>query len=1240
MRQWVNGMVFGAVLLASIGWADVIGRANQTSDLATVTQDLISALDQQDEARVILLLDMPFEPERPSLSRTFVDGQRKAIASKQTEVSRALTRQGIPVARKFTTIPGLVASISREQLAQLRQTEGIRSIERDIPVPPALDTSVGIIGADQLHNGSTAVDGDGWAIAVLDTGVDATHPMMAGDFNGSKVVAEGCFSTNFGTSVESLCPGGVTTSTQPGAGGACDLTVSGCDHGTHVASIAAGASVTFNGQVVSGVAPQADVIAMQVFTQFNSQSDCYPSNAPCVLSFTSDQVAALDRVIQLADTINIAAVNMSLGGGRYYSACDQTRPLKTAIETLKNMGIPTVIASGNSGYSDSVSSPACVSDAVTVGATTKTDGLASYSNTHPDLIDLYAPGTGITAALAGGSYVSYSGTSMATPHVAGAFALMREKFSTAEGTDAMLRRLQSSSYRVTIDRQSAPAADFSHPRLYMPDAISASLNPIVVVGFNGSGRGVVTSVPAGIDCGDVCRMDVQDGDSILLTAVAEGDSTFEGWKGAGCDGNDPSTGECIVVVDEAVEVVTATFAEPKPANDDFADATVITDDDLPYENIVSTFSATGESNESPPSCDDEAGRSVWYRWTSGTVGQAVVHTDGSDFDTILSVHRLSDGVLSEVGCDFGTSGGGWTDSSVTFNTEQNAVYYIRVSGYMGTGGALKLSVTKEFSQFILTATTNGFGEGQLVSQPAGITCGAGATQCSANFDLGTSVTLTATPSDASSLLSRWSGDCGAVLGTDSTCVLNMDSNRQVAATFDSVLINDDLTSAKVISSLPFTDGLSTQFASNEPNEVVPGAADNDDPFLSNCAGPMPIEGTVWYRWTAPNPLPATPLVIDLTGSAVSFDTAVAMYVSSQTPENTGFDDLTVINCNDDVWPVVQSRLRTVTVTGSNSLQAGETYYIQVGGRTDMRGELAVEVYFGEYVLTVTGTSTDANGLQIPGWSEVTNIDTICLQSMCDLSFKSGEEVTIRHYTPSPNGLNNGTAKHGFVGWQGCDSTNLRDCIVTMNSDRTVTAQVTPTNAQELVVDFVTAGRGSVASLDGSIRCLNTDVFNPCSSSYLTGETVILDAIPLAGYAVQWPAACSVPSGNPRRCELTIPSSDVALTVDFVPVRQLTLSTENRFKTARSSAGGRIVVSQASNTAQRSCGTGCTEYPSNTTVSLTVSLNDTKSRFVRWAGSCSGTQATCQVTLDENRKVTALFEVVPEIFQDKFKRSVQ
>ena len=146
---------------------------------------------------------------------------------------------------------------------------------------PTLSESVPLIGAPTAW--SLGATGAGWTVAIVDSGVDKSHPFLAG-----KVVSEACYSTAGGTA-SSVCPGGAD-STAIGSGVPCSASVYGCDHDTHVAGIAAGTGASF-----SGVAKAASIIAVQVYSRIDDVAFCSPDPSPCVGAFDSDVLAGLDR---------------------------------------------------------------------------------------------------------------------------------------------------------------------------------------------------------------------------------------------------------------------------------------------------------------------------------------------------------------------------------------------------------------------------------------------------------------------------------------------------------------------------------------------------------------------------------------------------------------------------------------------------------------------------------------------------------------------------------------------------------------------------------------------------------------------------------------------------------------------------------------------------------------------------------------------------------------------------------
>ncbi len=404
----------GGALAAGEPWDRnpiVVYPGSVSPQTAGAANALVQRAAADGQVRVIVGLRIRMHPE----SAVSSDVARQEAAALDTLQNAVATRVGTSPAAlvKYRFIPYMSMFVDAAQAGRLIADPGVASIQEDIPKPPNLADSIPIINADKMWK--INYTGSGWVVAVLDTGADKTHPMLK-----SKVVSEACYSTtNSKASASSVCPGG-KNSTASGSGVNCPVSISGCDHGTHVSSIAVGSS-----SVLNGVAKGAQLIPIQVFTKFTNKTSCGSLATPCALSYTSDQVSGLQRIYALRKTYKIAAVNMSLGGGKYSGNCNSSDPsVATAISNLRSVSIATVVASGNSGYDGFVADPACVSDAIAVGATTKSDGIASYSN-HSALVKLLAPGDSIRAAIPGGKYAVKSGTSMATPHVAGAFALLR-----------------------------------------------------------------------------------------------------------------------------------------------------------------------------------------------------------------------------------------------------------------------------------------------------------------------------------------------------------------------------------------------------------------------------------------------------------------------------------------------------------------------------------------------------------------------------------------------------------------------------------------------------------------------------------------------------------------------------------------------------------------------------------------------------------------------------------------------
>ena len=507
-----------ALVAVTAGPAAATTTATTTAaTAATVDPGVASAVAAGDQVSVIVTLaDEPAGTTEP--------GRRSAARQSTDQVLRSLPGASTG-GHQIGTLPMVVTTVDAAGLAALQGDPRVVQVSRNGYHFADVSRTTNITNIGAAPAWSQGFTGAGQTIAIVDTGVDSTHAFLAG-----KVVSEACFSSSTApTDNDPLghstagCPGAdPTQSTAAGSGVPCPLAFE-CDHGTHVAGIAAGGTgVTVGGQVFSGVAPGANLIAIDVFSiysakQFVEGPELYPGcggiDPQCAIAWDSDIIAGLLRVDELRPTYSIASVNLSLGGGSpHTNACDSD-PLASTIGLLKTDGIAVVVAAGNDGSKTGLSSPACVSAAISVGATDPAnDTVTGFSDSSPRL-SLLAPGFNILSSVLDttlandGSTLApacpapfgadrcypFSGTSMATPHVAGAIAVLRQAKPTLGGTtrnasqiDAELATLRNTGKLVTDQANGVVT-----PRLQL-DATVAAIPPTPV------GAGLPSSFPGAI----------------------------------------------------------------------------------------------------------------------------------------------------------------------------------------------------------------------------------------------------------------------------------------------------------------------------------------------------------------------------------------------------------------------------------------------------------------------------------------------------------------------------------------------------------------------------------------------------------------------------------------------------------------------------------------------------------------------------------------------------------------------
>lgn len=283
---------------------------------------------------------------------------------------------------RYQLVPAIAANIPETSLSGLLRNPRVVTVELDGEVhaiDAELDATWGVkrIGAGTVHAGGNR--GEGVLVAVIDSGIHCGHPDLVANCVGG---------WNFVTDNSDFFDDN--------------------GHGTHVAGTVAAAADAIG---VVGAAPMAGLIALKVLNASGSGQ-------------FSDIIAALDWIVSYN---SVHAVQILVTNNSYGSSSNPGSIVEEAFIRSTGAGILHVAAAGNSGNpggkGDNVGYPARYASVVAVAATGQNDGRASFSSTGP-AVELAAPGVSINSTLASGGYGTKSGTSMASPHVAGVAALV------------------------------------------------------------------------------------------------------------------------------------------------------------------------------------------------------------------------------------------------------------------------------------------------------------------------------------------------------------------------------------------------------------------------------------------------------------------------------------------------------------------------------------------------------------------------------------------------------------------------------------------------------------------------------------------------------------------------------------------------------------------------------------------------------------------------------------------------
>ncbi|MFL5946072.1 MAG: S8 family serine peptidase [Gaiellaceae bacterium] len=389
--------------------------------------------------------------KEPPLARAFVQARTLAFSSfarpqrlrpaspaSRTYLARLARTQRLVADRIRAAIPtartrwhygivlnGFAVVVPQEHVARLENVPGVTRVWPSVSYHTLLDRTPQLIGAPTVWGPTLATAGQGMKIAIIDDGIDRTHPFFSpAGYSYPEGFPKGqvAYTTPKVIVARAFAPVGTTH-----ANARLPFDPGNSEHGTHVAGIAAGNSgtVTASGFRLSGIAPRAylgNYKALSVPSEFGLNG-----NAP-----------ELAAAVEAAVSDGMDVVNLSLGE----TDIEPTRDLLArALNAAADAGVVSTTAAGNSGElgAGSIDSPGSAAKTIAAAASTgghdsiEEDTIADFSSSGPAPYsltfkpDVTAPGDGVASSVPNGGYAALSGTSMAAPHVAGAAAVLEQR---------------------------------------------------------------------------------------------------------------------------------------------------------------------------------------------------------------------------------------------------------------------------------------------------------------------------------------------------------------------------------------------------------------------------------------------------------------------------------------------------------------------------------------------------------------------------------------------------------------------------------------------------------------------------------------------------------------------------------------------------------------------------------------------------------------------------------------------
>ncbi|MDX2176126.1 MAG: S8 family serine peptidase [Candidatus Sumerlaeia bacterium] len=718
-----------------------------------IEPETIFASTRAESGRMRVIVNLIDPPQR---SRAQVDWSsdadlsvwRSQVTSHSKDVLAQLDKNAHEVMAVYENFAAFAVDVDATGLAALLEDPRVQSVEPERFAERFDAEGIPLLNATTVR---TTHRGAGMTIAILDDGVDYTHPDLGGGgFPNSKVVS--------GIDTAGTAAGGAGDSDPRNATGA---------HGTACAGISGGgvpSGAGSPGSYIGGVAPDARIAAVKVFPdgadQFASSIDIVQGMDWCVTNRT------------VVPSAPIRVMSMSLGGGGFTSAssCDASNPsYLNAANSAIAAGIIVVAATGNNGFCNQIAAPACVSPIIRVGAAydanigtigfcldnstcyagatadaqcggldlafeaTSAKKVTMYSNVA-SFMDVFAPSNNAaatdlvgTAGYSTGNYTqSFGGTSAATPYVAGVIAILQSASFTKRGSyytaSEMRTLLVNNGDNITDTKNGGLNPGITKPFVNVQrafDAIPGAATPVIAlnkttlapVGTESSGPGNDTFTVRNSGAGTLSYT-VSDNQTWLSVSPTSGTSTGEEDTVTvtySTSGLTPGSYNATITVtasgaSNSPQTIAVSLEIIQDCNGngvpDFYDvvnlaAAVGSASCGAGPDIGPGFTYTGNTSALATdlvaaSCAD-VGKSVFYTYWPAQSGQATISACDSSFDTVIVVTDGCGG--AEVACNDDSSCATSTRSIATFNAVAGTVYSIRLGGFNGAGGAYSFTLT-------------------------------------------------------------------------------------------------------------------------------------------------------------------------------------------------------------------------------------------------------------------------------------------------------------------------------------------------------------------------------------------------------------------------------------------------------------------------------------------------------------------------------------------------------------------